>query len=190
MRFGWRPWWRGEGMHRTDRAEYDVCHTGEAGEKELLPVDHLALPLTGNHVQQRLPEVVPDAAVADHLVPEDDEAQVVHVLYVVLLHIHAVLGVVRGGGAYVSNATTWDQSRHRLDGKDTASLWPAAKLVGGAKLLTMYMRMSLIITMAVWWSFHAWFNVCRKLLLREFKTSSRTCSGGRDHGDHMTTEDH
>lgn len=50
----------------------------------------------------------------------------------------------------------------------------------GGELLTMYMRMSLIITMAVWWSFHAWFNVCRKLLLREFRTSSRTCGGRVD----------
>lgn len=55
------------------------------------PVDHLALPLACDHVEQRLPEVVPDAAVADHLVPEDDEAQVVDVLYVVLLHVHSVL---------------------------------------------------------------------------------------------------
>lgn len=39
---------------------------------------------------------------------------------------------------------------------------------------TMYMRMSLIITMAVWWSFQAWFSVCRKLLFKEFRTSSRT----------------
>ena len=55
------------------------------------PVDHLALPLACNHVQQGLPEVVSDAAVAHHLVPEDDEAQVVHVLHVVLLHVHSVL---------------------------------------------------------------------------------------------------
>lgn len=33
-------------------------------------------------------------------------------------------------------------------------------------------------TMAVWWSFHAWFNVCRKLLFKEFRTSSLTWWGG------------
>lgn len=38
----------------------------------------------------------------------------------------------------------------------------------------MYMRMSLIMTMAVWWSFQAWFSVWRKLLFRELRTSSRT----------------
>lgn len=158
-------------MHRKDRGEHDVCHTGQAGERELLPVDHLALPLAGDHVQQRLPEVVPDAAVADHLVPEDDEAQVVDVLHVVLLHVYAVLGE-RGGGVYVQNATTWGPI------ETSTGREGHGELVGGAKLLTMYMRMSLIITMAVWWSFHAWFNVCRKLLLREFKTSSRTCGWG------------
>lgn len=71
-----------------------MCPAGEEGEsneKALLPVDHLALSLAGDHVQQRLPEVVPDAAVADHLVPEDDEAQVVDILYIVLLNIHSVL---------------------------------------------------------------------------------------------------
>lgn len=35
--------------------------------------------------------MVSDAAVADHLVPEDDEPQVIDILHVVLLHIHAVL---------------------------------------------------------------------------------------------------
>jgi len=55
------------------------------------PVDHLSPPLAGDHVQQGLPQVVPDAAVAHHLVPEDDEAQVVDILHVVLLHVHAVL---------------------------------------------------------------------------------------------------
>lgn len=35
--------------------------------------------------------MVSDAAVADHLVPEDDEPQVIDVLHVVLLHVHAVL---------------------------------------------------------------------------------------------------
>lgn len=45
---------------------------------------------------------------------------------------------------------------------------------GAHRLPTMYMRMSRIITMAVWWSFQAWFKVCRKLLFRAFRTSSRT----------------
>lgn len=42
---------------------------------------------------------------------------------------------------------------------------------------TIYIRMSRIMTMAVWWSFHAWFNVCRKLLFKEFRTSSLTWWG-------------
>lgn len=41
-------------------------------------------------------------------------------------------------------------------------------------VLTIYISISLIITMAVWWSFQAWFNVWRKLLFNEFSTSSRT----------------
>lgn len=76
-------------MCRTDNED-------ESNEGEALPVDHLALPLAGDHVQQRLPEVVPDAAIADHLVPEDDEAQVVDVLHIVLLNVHSVLGEPRG----------------------------------------------------------------------------------------------
>lgn len=38
---------------------------------------------------------------------------------------------------------------------------------------TMYMRISLIITIEVWWSFQAAFNVSRKLLLSETTTSLR-----------------
>ena len=33
--------------------------------------------------------MVPDAAVTHHLVPEDDQAQVVDILTVVLLHVHS-----------------------------------------------------------------------------------------------------
>ena len=44
---------------------------------------------------------------------------------------------------------------------------------------TIYMRMSRIMTIAVWWSFHAWFNVWRKLLFKEFRTSSRTWRVGK-----------
>lgn len=87
---------------RGKKRESDDEAGGEWGSNEevLLPVDYLALSLAGDHVQQRLPEVVPDAAVADHLVPEDDEAQVVDILHIVLLNIHSILEE-RGGGAYV-----------------------------------------------------------------------------------------
>lgn len=57
------------------------------------PVYHLALAFPGDHVQQCLQEVVSDAAVSNDLVSEDDQAQVIHVLYVILLHIHAVLEI-------------------------------------------------------------------------------------------------
>ena len=40
--------------------------------------------------------------------------------------------------------------------------------------LTMYMRMSRIMTIEVWWSFQAMLRVCRKLLFRAASTSSRT----------------
>lgn len=56
-----------------------------------IPVHHLSLPLTGDHVQEGLPKVVSDAAVAYHLVSEDDQAQVVHVLHIVLLYVNPVL---------------------------------------------------------------------------------------------------
>lgn len=62
-----------------------------------IPIDNLSLPLTCDHVQQRLSQVVSDAAVANHLVPEYDEAQVVHILHVVLLNIDPVLGDKRKG---------------------------------------------------------------------------------------------
>ena len=42
--------------------------------------------------------------------------------------------------------------------------------------LTMYIKMSRIITIDVWWSFHALFSVWRKLLLRDSSTSVRTCT--------------
>lgn len=57
----------------------------------LLPVHHLPLPFTCDHVQQGLPEMVSDATVADHLISKDDETQIVDVLYIILLNIHAVL---------------------------------------------------------------------------------------------------
>lgn len=57
------------------------------------PVYHFALALPGDHVQQRLAEVVSDAAVPNYLVSEDDQAQVIHILDIILLHIHAVLKI-------------------------------------------------------------------------------------------------
>lgn len=57
------------------------------------PVYHLALPFPGDHVQQCLAEMVSDAAVPNDLVSEDDQAQVIDILYVILLHIHTVLEI-------------------------------------------------------------------------------------------------
>lgn len=37
--------------------------------------------------------MVSDAAVPNHLVSEDDQAQVIDILYVILLHIHTVLEI-------------------------------------------------------------------------------------------------
>lgn len=39
---------------------------------------------------------------------------------------------------------------------------------------TMYMRISLIMTIAVWWSFQATFSTSRKFPCKDFRTSSRT----------------
>ena len=68
-----------------------LLHAINPGLKFCLPVHHLPLPLASDHVQEGLSEVVSDAAVANHLIPKDDETQVVDVLYVVLLHINPVL---------------------------------------------------------------------------------------------------
>ena len=54
------------------------------------PIDDLSLPLLHDHVEEGLPEVVVDAAVANDLVSEEDQPQVVNVLAVVLLHVDAV----------------------------------------------------------------------------------------------------
>lgn len=56
-----------------------------------LPIDHFAFPLACYHVQERLPQVVPDAPVTDHLVPEDDEPEIIDVFHVVLLDVNPVL---------------------------------------------------------------------------------------------------
>lgn len=57
------------------------------------------------------------------------------------------------------------------------------------QILTIYIRMSRIITIAVWWSFQAWFKVWRKLLFRALRTSSRTFRETNTHawGGHSTT---
>ena len=62
----------------------------EVEKKDSQPVNHLPPPLLLDHVQEGHPEVVADAAIPHHFVPEDHQAQVVHVLTVVLLHIHPV----------------------------------------------------------------------------------------------------
>lgn len=57
----------------------------------LLPVHHLPLPFTSDHVQQGLSEVVSDTTIADDLIPKDDKTQVVDILYIILLYIYPVL---------------------------------------------------------------------------------------------------
>lgn len=55
------------------------------------PVYDLAFSLPCNHIQQRLPQMVSNAAVSHYLVPEYDEAKVVYILHVILLNVHPVL---------------------------------------------------------------------------------------------------
>lgn len=56
-----------------------------------IPVHHFPLPLSCYHVQQGLAKVVSDAAITNHLIPKDDEPQVVDVFNIVLLHINSIL---------------------------------------------------------------------------------------------------
>lgn len=56
-----------------------------------LPVHHLPFPLTCDHVQQGLSQVVSDAAITNHLISKDDKTQVVDILHVVLLYVDPVL---------------------------------------------------------------------------------------------------
>lgn len=56
-----------------------------------LPVHHLPFPLTCDHIQQGLPEVVSDAAITNHLISKDDKTQVVDILNIVLLYVNPVL---------------------------------------------------------------------------------------------------
>ena len=59
--------------------------------EECQPVDHFPSPLLGDHVKEGGPEVIADGWMSHHLVPEDDEPQVVHIVHIVLLNVHAVL---------------------------------------------------------------------------------------------------
>lgn len=83
----------GRGTHHQKMVNAVAAAGKVKGRKreEEVPVDHLSLPLAGDHVQQRLSEVVSDAAVTHHLISEDDEPQVVDVLNIILLHVHAIL---------------------------------------------------------------------------------------------------
>lgn len=56
-----------------------------------LPVHYFSFPFSRNHVQQGLPQVISNAAIAHNLVTKNNQAQIVDVLHIVLLHIHAVL---------------------------------------------------------------------------------------------------
>ena len=55
------------------------------------PVDDLASPFLGHHLEECLSQVVPDDGVPHHLVAEYHQTQVVHIVHVVLLHVHSVL---------------------------------------------------------------------------------------------------
>lgn len=57
----------------------------------ILPVYNFSFPLSCNHIQQSLPQVIPDAAIPYDLISKNDQAQVVDILHIVLLHIHSVL---------------------------------------------------------------------------------------------------
>ena len=57
---------------------------------DCLAVDNLAVSLLGNHVEQGGAQVLADAAESDDFVPEEDQAEVVDVLTVVLLHVHPI----------------------------------------------------------------------------------------------------
>ncbi len=71
-----------------------LCVIGVGSTKfpsEDAPVHHLTTPLFGDHLEQSLAEVVPDGGEAHHLVAEDHQPQIVHVVHVVLLDVHSVL---------------------------------------------------------------------------------------------------
>lgn len=53
--------------------------------------------------------MVSDAAVAHHLIPEDNEAQVVHVLHVILLNVYAVLDFNRNVVEMWGRKTNWNR---------------------------------------------------------------------------------
>lgn len=168
-----------------------------------LPVHHLPLPLACDHVQQGLSEVVSNAAITNHLIPKDDKTQVVDILYIVLLYVHPVLWDKQTKRRiYVCiysciDVLAFSKSEAGLFGLFEHSfinltsiillcsphwyvlIWSCGNVLnpGRHQLLTIYIRISLIITIAVWWSFQAWFKVWRKLLFRELRTSSRTFGG-------------
>lgn len=57
----------------------------------ILPVYNFSFPFPCNHIQQRLPQVIPNAAVAYNLISKNNQAQIVDILHIILLHIHTVL---------------------------------------------------------------------------------------------------
>ena len=59
--------------------------------EECQPVDHFPSPFLGDHVEEGGPEVIADGWMSYHLVAEDDEPQVVHIVHIVLLNVDAVL---------------------------------------------------------------------------------------------------
>lgn len=66
-------------------------HNQGVGTTNNIPVYHLSPAFPCHHFQQRGAQVVPDGWVPDHLVPEDHQPQVVHIVHIVLLYINSVL---------------------------------------------------------------------------------------------------
>ena len=60
-------------------------HQHLAGILDSQPVDDLPSPLLHDHVQECHTKMISNASISDHLVPEDDQPQVVDILTVVLL---------------------------------------------------------------------------------------------------------
>lgn len=57
----------------------------------ILPVYNFSFPFSCNHIQQSLPQVIPNAAIAYNLISKNNQAQIVDILHIILLHIHTVL---------------------------------------------------------------------------------------------------
>lgn len=77
--------------HYTGNIVMIYCPQDKRTNKQYQPVNHFPPPLLCNHVEEGGPEVVTDGWMSHNLVSEDDEPQVVYIIHVVLLDVHAVL---------------------------------------------------------------------------------------------------